>query len=192
MSIRFIEKTKQFILETNATVYLMKVDSLGYLNHLYYGLKVLQDDLSYPFRIYDHGFSGNPYDMRNDRAFSLDTMPQEYTSFGVGDFRISSIAASCSDGSRCAEFRYKSHKILNGKYSVHGLPSVYGGKDAVHTLVITLLDRSVNIEINLYYGVFEELDIITRTVEIINAGKETVWLRKASSVCLELPFGNVF
>ena len=190
MSIRFIEKTKQFILETNATVYQMKVDSLGYLNHLFYGLKVLQDDLSYPFRIYDHGFSGNPYDMRNDRAFSLDTMPQEYTSFGVGDFRISSIAASCSDGSRCAEFRYKSHKILNGKYSVPGLPSVYGGKDAVHTLVITLLDRSVNIEINLYYGVFEELDIITRTVEIINAGKETVWLHKASSVCLELPFGK--
>ena len=112
MSIRFIEKTKQFILETNATVYQMKVDSLGYLNHLYYGLKVLQDDLSYPFRIYDHGFSGNPYDMRNDRAFSLDTMPQEYTSFGVRDFRISSIAASCSDGSRCAESVIKATKYL--------------------------------------------------------------------------------
>ena len=37
---------------------------------------------------------------------------------------------------------------------------------------------------------FEELDIITRATEIINAGTEIVWLRKASSICLELPFGK--
>ena len=32
--------------------------------------------------------------------------------------------------------------------------------------------------------------MITRTAEIINAGSEIVWLRKACSVCLELPFGK--
>ena len=83
MSIRFNEETKQFILETESTCYQMQVDELGYLHHLYYGPRVGQNDMSYPYRIYDHGFSGNPYDKRHDRAFSLDSIAQEYTSFGA-------------------------------------------------------------------------------------------------------------
>ncbi|MBQ3264445.1 MAG: alpha-galactosidase [Ruminococcus sp.] len=190
MSIRYIEKIKQFVLETRSTSYQMKIDELGYLHHLYYGPKAGRRDLSYQYRTYDHGFSGNPYDMRHDRAFSLDSTPQEYTSFGVGDFRVTSIRASCSDGSRCAEFRYESHEIHDGKYAIPGLPSVYEGDDSAQTLIVTLLDTAANIRVRLYYGVLDELDVITRTAEIINAGSEIVWLRKACSVCLELPFGK--
>ena len=190
MSIRYIRTTKQLILETQNTAYQMKIDELGYLQHLYYGPKLGHNDMSYPYRIYDHGFSGNPYDMRQNRAYSLDSMAQEYTSFGVGDFRVTSIRASCSDGSRCAEFRYESHEIVDGKYSIPGLPSVYDDGNTVHTLIVTLIDNAANIRVRLYYGVFEELDIITRAAEIINAGDETVWLRKACSMCLELPFGR--
>ena len=190
MSIRYIEDTRQLILETKNTAYQMKIDELGYLQHLYYGPKLGQNDMSYPFRIYDHGFSGNPYDMRQNRAYSLDSMAQEYTSFGVGDFRVTSIRASCSDGSRCAEFRYESHEILDGKYAIPGLPSVYDSGQIAQTLIVTLIDNAANIRIKLYYGVFEELDVITRAAEIINAGYEIVWLRKACSMCLELPFGK--
>lgn len=190
MSIRFIEKTKQIILETASTAYQMRIDELGYLQHLYYGSRIGQNDMMYTFRTYDRGFSGNPYDMRDNRAYSLDSMPQEYTSFGVGDFRVNSIAASCSDGSRCAEFRYVEHEIIPGKYRIPGLPSAYDNGDSVQTLIVTLIDNAANIRIKLYYGVFEEKDIITRYAEIINAGNEVVWLRKASSVCLELPFGK--
>ena len=190
MSIRYIEETRQLILETKKTAYQMKIDELGYLQHLYYGPRLGQNDMSYPFRIYDHGFSGNPYDMRQNRAYSLDSMAQEYTSFGVGDFRVTSIRASCSDGSRCAEFRYESHEIRDSKYSIPGLPSVYDSGQIAQTLIVTLIDNAANIRIKLYYGVFEDLDVITRAAEIINAGYEIVWLRKACSMCLELPFGK--
>ena len=190
MSIRYIEETKHLILETKNTGYHMKIDLLGYLQHMYYGPKPGQDDLSYAFRYYDRGFSGNPYAVQDDRTYSLDSMAQEYTSFGVGDFRVNSIAASCSDGSRCAEFKYVSHEIISGKYSIPGLPSVYDEEGKAQTLIVTLIDNAANIGIKLYYGVFEELDVITRSAEIINTGKEMVWLRKASSMCLELPYGN--
>ena len=126
--------------------------------------------------------------MRNNRGFSLDSMAQEYTSYGVGDFRVSSIAASCSDGSRCVEFTYVGHEISDGKYSIPGLPSVYDNGQEAQTLIVTLIDRASQIRINLYYGVFEELDIITRATQIINGGNETVWLRKASSMCLEMGY----
>ena len=190
MSIRYIEETGQLILETKSTSYQMKIDSPGYLNHLYYGAKVCQNDMSYPHRAYDRGFSGNPYVMRDNREFSLDSLAQEYTSCGVGDFRVSSIAATCPDGSSCAEFRYEGHEIKDGKYAIPGLPSVYDNGGEAQTLIITLFDHVANIRIRLYYGVFEELDIITRAAEIRNAGGESVWLKKASSMCLELPFGK--
>ena len=190
MSIRYVNESGQLILETANTGYQIKIDGQGYVQHLYYGPRLGQDDMSYAFRIYDRGFSGNPYEMRDNRAYSLDSMPQEYTSFGVGDFRVNSIAASCSDGSRCAEFRYAGHEILAGKYRIPGLPSVYQDDDSVQTLIVTLTDKAANIMIRLYYGVFEEKDVITRYAEIVNSGRETVWLRKASSVCLELPFGK--
>ena len=190
MSIRYDEKTRQLVLETAGASYIMRIEETGYLKHLYYGPKVGQSDMTYPFRIYDRGFSGNPYDQRLNRAYSLDSMPQEYTSYGVGDFRINTITASYADGSRCAEYKYESHEITDGKYRIPGLPSVYDNGDNVQTLTVTLADTASNIRVRLYYGVFEDLDIITRAAEIVNAGEGTVWLRKAASVCLELPFGK--
>jgi alpha-galactosidase len=79
---------------------------------------------------------------------------------------------------------------LDGKYAIPGLPSVYDNGEEVHTLVVTLKDIAANIKIKLYYGVFAEQDIITRAAEIFNSGSDIVWLRKASSMCLELPFGK--
>ena len=32
--------------------------------------------------------SGNPYEAGTDKTFSLDTLPQEYTAYGNGDYRI--------------------------------------------------------------------------------------------------------
>ena len=50
MSIRYIEETKHLILETKNSGYHMKIDHMGYLQHMYYGPKPGQDDLSYAFR----------------------------------------------------------------------------------------------------------------------------------------------
>ena len=46
MSIRYIEETKHLILETKNSGYHMKIDHLGYLQHMYYGPKPGQDNLS--------------------------------------------------------------------------------------------------------------------------------------------------
>ena len=46
MSIRYIEKNRQLILETKNTGYHMQIDKLGYLQHMYYGPKPGQDEMS--------------------------------------------------------------------------------------------------------------------------------------------------
>ena len=85
MSISFNEETRIFSLETAHQLYQMQIAEGGVLLHLYYGAKTC-GDMSYLIRMAGRGFSGNPYEQRMNRGFSLDTLPQEYASSGVGDY----------------------------------------------------------------------------------------------------------
>jgi alpha-galactosidase len=189
MSISCNQEKKLFTLETKSSTYQMQVDKYGFLQHLYYGRRVYGQDMSYRFVYHDCGFSGNPHDVGN-RIISLDTMPQEYTSTGVGDYRISSITAVNADGSRCASFRYKGYTVEEGKYSLPGLPAMYDNGGEASTLIITMADDVTGLELKLYYGVFEDLDIITRSVVFSNNGEKAIRLEKALSLCLDMCYGS--
>lgn len=190
MSIAYNQQKKLLTLTTVSTSYQMKIDRLGFLRHLYYGNCSGVQDMSYQYKPFDHGFSGNPAEFRKERTVSLDILPQEFTSFGVGDFRLNSISVINTDGSRAARFQYVSHEITKGKYAIPGLPASYDNGDEAETLIVTLRDDVSGLMIRLYYGVFEKLDMITRCTEIINDGKGAITLEKAASVCLELQMGN--
>lgn len=190
MSIRYDESQKLLTLDTKRSTYQMLVDQYGFLQHLYYGRKVEKANMSYMTGNYDRGFSGNPYEAKENRSFSLDTLPQEYTSFGVGDFRINGLSVVNGDGSYGADFRYVGHRIEQGKYSIPNMPSVYDNGGEADTLIITLMDHVTRLQVRLYYGVFEEKDIITRAAEIVNVGSLPVKLEKAASMCLDMPFGQ--
>ena len=97
--IHYDSNRKTLTLETAHSSYQMQIDQWGYLRHVYYGSRVGQEDLSYVHRYYDRGFSGNPYDCDN-RGISLDTLCQEYSSWGVGDYRVPSLCVRNADGSR--------------------------------------------------------------------------------------------
>ena len=81
----FDERRNTITLSTAATTYQMKVDSTGVLLHTYYGPRLRGGDLSNRIVHEDRGFSPNPYEVGKDRTYSLDTLPQEYSSCGVGD-----------------------------------------------------------------------------------------------------------
>lgn len=190
MSICFDKYSKVFILETNHTSYQMKVDETGILRHLYYGRNIGKADMDYRYRTVDRGFSGNPYEKKTDRGCSFDLMPQEYSGFGVGDFRISSVIAENEAGSYSVDLRYESCRIYSGKYQIENLPYVRDGRDRIDTLEIILKDKVIGISVKLLYGVFENKDIITRTVQISNDSSKVIKLHKAASVCIDQPFGN--
>ena len=190
MSIHFDNQAKLLTLTTARSDYQMRIDELGDLLHLHYGGRVGAQDMSFQIRGYDCGFSGNPYELRLDRGYSLDRLPQEYSSFGVGDYRLHSVAAVNGDGSRCASFRYVSHEIARGKYAIPGLPAVYDNGGEAETLTVTLRDDATGLTLLLRYGVFAALDVITRSAEFVNGGDQPITLTKAASVCLDLPAGG--
>lgn len=189
MAIHYDASKKLFTLETNQSSYQIKAGRYDYLFHLYYGAKIGSCDLSYLLVGNDRGFSGNPYEayLENDRTFTLDTLPQEYSTFGSADFRSSCLMAEFADGSQTTELRYVSHKIYPGKYTLKGLPSMWCREDdsTVSTLEITMKDPYSSLEVTLYYGVFEAFDIITRAAKITNHGEDAVRLKRALSACLD-------
>ena len=182
-------KDKIFNLETKNTLYQMKVDRFGVLNHLWYGEKTdccMDYLLDYP----DAGFSGNIYEAENERTYSLNTLPQEYSTSGVGDFRISAISVTHEDGSNALDLRVREYQIKKGKYEIPELPAVYAKEDEAETLEITLKDTATEAEVILKYGVFEKEDVITRSVVVKNSGKTPIVINKVHSMCLDIPYGD--
>ncbi len=185
MAITYYEQDKRFILYTENTSYHIKVGPYDTLLHLYYGKKV-DGNLDYLIRRMDRSHCGNPNEAERDRTFSLDTQLQEYSAFGMGDYRISCLEVLNEDGSCAVDLRYKAHSIRKGKYHLPGLPAVYETEEiTAHTLVITCEDEVSKLEVELYYGVIEEYDVITRAVKIRNKGRDCIKLTKALSTCLE-------
>ena len=190
MAIIIDQEQKLITLHTKNTTYQMGVGNYGQLLHLYYG-KRLTGDMRYLLIYYDRGFSGNPYEAECDKTYSMDALPQEYPGFGNGDFRSPAFVQKNADGSYCADLRYVSCEVCKGKYQIPGLPAAYDETGAEsETLKVYLEDAPGGVRVTLLYGVFAELDIITRAVQITNCGTEAVHVEKAASAALDFMTGE--
>lgn len=185
MTIRYWKEKQIFSIDTKNTTYQMKVDSYGFLLHLYYGAKV-NGAMDYLLTYADRGFSGNPAEAGADRTYSLDVLPQEYPTWGTGDYRNAALLIQNADHSESCKLQYAGHTIKKGKYNLSGLPAVYAEENEAETLEIYMEDCVSNLKVTLLYGVVEQLDIITRSVIIENHGSENIIIEKAGSACLEL------
>ncbi|MBQ4045242.1 MAG: alpha-galactosidase, partial [Lachnospiraceae bacterium] len=186
MAIVFNEDKKTFSLHTVKTTYQLKIGHLNYINHLYYGATIHDEDLSYLIRRYDRGFSGNPYDSLRERTFSLDAQPQEFTTQQQGDFRINSIEVQNADGSFSFNGRYVSHKMYKGAFTLNGLPTAFArDEDTVDTLELVIEDAVTNVQVTLLYSVFEEANIIMRAARVHNGGQGTIHLKRIMSLNMD-------
>ncbi len=179
------QEQRIFTLHTSHTTYQMQADPYHVLLHAYYGPRV-EEDMTYLIRRADRSHTPNPDEAGNRRDYSLDTLPQEYSTCGVGDYRIPSLEVEQADGSHAVDLRYTGYEVRKGKYTLEGLPAFWGQE--AETLILFLEDPASHVAAELYYGVFEDVDLITRAVRIVNRGEKPVRLLKAASLCLDLPY----
>ncbi len=174
-------------LETKNTSYQIGIEPNGFILHLYYGPKAsgdLSELLTYYFRVNN----GVPYDHKGDGTYSADTLPQEFSCYGSGDYRNHALRITDAKGTQGADFRYKSHRFISGKYSIPALPSSYG--ENAQTCEIVLEDPRLNAELILRYGIFYEKDIITRCAELRNIGSAPLYLNKIMSMSMDFLSGD--
>ena len=182
MAISYNKKNRIFKLDTKSTSYLIGITPEGYVGHVYYGERLKGDDAYYLLRTQESPYT--PSKNEREKLSFLDRFPMEYSSGGIGDFRESCINIRNASGCMGSEFFYESYEIKRGKSKLEGLPASFGDKDDVTTLTVKCVDPVLEIELALSYSVFEKVDIITRSVKVINKGKENVRLEKVYSISL--------
>jgi alpha-galactosidase len=187
VSIEFIQNANHFHLKTPTSSYIIAIKNDRYLEHVQWGSRINAwsgRNASIPV---DRPFAPNP--VEGDRNFSLDTLPQEYSFAGHGDFREPAVEIAMPDGTLVMDAWYAGHRIFAGKPKLEGLPATWVADDAeADTLEIDLTDKLYGIAITLSYTVWKNRDVISRSTRIVNAGTREVSIRKAMSACVD--FGN--
>jgi alpha-galactosidase len=189
MGIVYNHATKTFHLQANDTSYVMQIVRSGYLAHLYWGKKIRNVNGSRKLKFLDRPFSPNPDP--SDRTFSLDTLPQEYPTYGNTDFRTPAYQVQLENGSMISELRYKTHWIYKGKPKLEGLPATYvENENEAETLEILLEDQLIGLHVTLLYTVYEKWNVITRSVRFDNNGFERIKLLRALSMNVDFPHAD--
>ena len=174
-----------FRLETPRTTYILSIDDFGHPENIYYGPKIADGDEA-AVRMKNTMVLGSAVDYTEEReGYCLDNVLLDYSGIGKGDYRHSPIELIMPDGSFVCDFVYKEHELFNVPYKSPELPVAHGKGE---TLKITLADKKYgNLELQLYYTLFEGRDVICRAVELHNKGEGDVYIRKLMSFMLDLP-----
>ncbi|MCK1213554.1 alpha-galactosidase [Streptococcus uberis] len=181
--IEFHEEQKLFHIKSRDFSYILQVIDHGILVNRYFGKSIKKFSDSNKITYLDRAFSGNP--TSQNRTFSLDTLPLEFSSTGLGDFRTSSLEVLGQHGSALS-LSYQSHRIYQGKEQLSGLPSSYDKGGQVESLEIDLYDSLADVTVTLYYHLFEKANYLVRSAKV-TAGQYPVKVNKLMSFTVDLP-----
>lgn len=183
MSIYFDASQNFFHLNNNEISYIIGIEKEQYLTHRYFGPRLAEYHQVNQLQMIDRGFATNP--ISEERTFSLNTLPLETSTQGSFDYRVSNYQFRNIDGHCITNFVYDHFEISKGKRPLEGLPSLRG--DQGQTLAIYLVDSIQSLEMVLYYTIYEDLPVITRSVSYTNNGTQIVYIENAGSMLLDFP-----
>lgn len=187
MSILYSDVSKEFHLFNDKISYIIFVLPNGELGNLYFGKRIRHKE-SFSYLLEGGLRSLAVYTKEHDYFFSPGYSRMEYPSYGHGDFREHAYEISQENGSSITEFSYQSHQIYSGKEPLQGLPAVYVENAAeAESLQIVLTDEMLRTDCILKYSIFRDYPVITRSVEFVNRGRQSIQLERVFSASLDLP-----
>lgn len=181
-----VDNTTIFHLSNAKVSYILGVEDHHVLTHYYFGkaVKSYSGLLKYP-RL-DRSFSPNFSDA-TDRNYSLNTIPQEFPSFGAGDFREPAVVVEQPNGSTITNFEYAGYQITDGKEVLPGLPSTHADSSDAKVLTITLVDHVAKLTAKLHYTIFADAATIVRSTQLQNDGTDNVFVKRLVSMSIDIP-----
>ena len=175
-----------FQLDTAHTSYVFGETEHGHLEHLYYGASLPPFDIDGVRLKHTAEIGGTVRYREETETYSLDTLSQEYSGIGKGDYRHAPLELLLPDGTFTTDFVYDSHTVSDGAPTGDGTLPFATGK--AQTLTVHLIDRKyAELTLDLVYTVFKECDVIARHVELTNNTGDAVYIRKLMSFMMDLP-----
>ncbi|MDE7324215.1 MAG: alpha-galactosidase [Lachnospiraceae bacterium] len=183
--ITYNQNKRVFKLDTPSTTYMIGiVDEENFVGHIYYGKKLMDEDISYLMRTNEPPFV--PGKNNRERCSFYDCFPFEYPTGGLGDYREGCIGIRTAGGHVGSMLSYVSHEIMAGKPALEGLPATFGTKEECTTLKLLCEDKYAGMQVELFYTTFHDTDVITRSVRVTNVGRECFYLTKIFSACIDM------
>ena len=181
-------KDNVFHLQTKNTSYILRAMPTGQMETVYYGKKIRHcEDFTFLFDKHECGYTnGSSYTM-DDPSVNLDHIPMEYSAYGKGDYRVPAMQLLSADDNFTTDFTFKSAAITDVKPQLCGLPSSYGESK---TLTVILEDKVLGAQLHMFYTVFEECNVITRSVRFYNKSERDIHIKSMMSMQLDLPRGD--
>lgn len=185
MAIEYFEEDQVFKLDTPNTSYMIGIiGEERFVTHIYYGRKMNSHRLVYLMGLGEPAYAAD--EMAADRLNFLGGFPKEYPTGGIGDYRESAVGIRTKSGHTALKLSYIEHRIYSGKPELNGLPATFGEKDECVTLELVCEDSFLKLQVILLYTVFENVDAMTRSVQIVNMGEEEIFLTKVLSASLDM------
>lgn len=175
-----VQNNEFFSLSNARFSYVFKVTDQGLLQHMYYGPPLkqaggAQDGHKMVDRALTSVFEGV------DRL-NLNDLPIEYPLYGRSDYRYPAFQGRNSDGNSIFSFHYKSYEISSKKPSLDGLPAAESAGS--ETLTVFLDDPVLNLELQLYFTIYEQYGVLSRSARIINNSDQVVTIEGMVSTAL--------
>ena len=181
-----------FVLDTKHSTYVFSVIESGHLEHLFYGGRtpIEKAEDCEVFREKREFELGNSivYSKEHPKVL-LEDMCLEMSAPGHGDVREPFIEVVYPDGSRSSNFLYSGYTVDDCELSFETLPTAYYPDGKGERLCVTLTDGDLTLE--LFYRVFEESDVITRSARLRNNGDQPIRVERLLSTQIDLPFDGV-
>lgn len=189
--ITFDPQTKAFHLTNGSISYILQIVRDNYLLHAYFGAHLDSLNLNFVYKAFERDGCPVPNEYADERTFILDYLPQECPTFGCGDYRIPAFKARFANGTSAGDLRYHSHHIYDGKPTFNNLPHArLHQSNHAQTLEVTLKDTAYELYVLVSYTIFNDLDLIIRSVKVKNNTQENIDLEACQSICLDLPDHN--
>jgi alpha-galactosidase len=170
--IHFNPATSTFTLAGKNMEYVLNISPTGELVHRYWGAPV-GELAPEPLSIHDYPYQG-----------LLQELPREYPDLGRGDEKTPAISLTTAEGLTTSQFKYVSHRIVEGKPGLDGLPGLTLRADQqaqAQTLLVTLRDELAKVDLELSYTVFKDSDVVARSARLTNRGSAPVSIEKLAS-----------
>ncbi|HHZ18556.1 MAG TPA: alpha-galactosidase [Acholeplasmataceae bacterium] len=173
-------RNNHFLLETKNTVYILHYNEAGLLIHDYYGKKIPVRDFASLEMKTGGGFGSAVLYEGRDRQY-VGQFELEASFPGVGDFREPLIALFHPETGHYCNFKYVGHELTDE--AVGPLPASYGA-DGV--LRVDLCDAVLGLQLEIYYKVFAEADVISRYVRLVNESGCNLTIERMFSLQIDL------
>lgn len=183
-----------FHLATDKTSYCFFINEHNHLEHAYYGARLQnpQEALGYPHHnivkdgeVVEFNVVITGMTCWKDRIYTLAEKGMEVASTGLGDYRPTNVEMVDSDNNRATLFEYVSHEIVKGFVKSETMPCPNHNDDC-DTLIVRVKDFYSDCEMEIYYSVYNNANVIVRRNKLINTSKGEITVNRLVSANLDI------